>query len=638
MSRSRKLALIWDPPDNSSVVLSSLSVALSDNCTGAMNHTAQELLIIFDTSAEQWATYLQSVVSEAIPPEAVCRYDIRTASSKRDDLLRLSQYMCKVLVLSKGMLKGLCQMKRFFLARVLSPASRVVVLLCGVNSLKPFLDLVPLNGDQCLQISSEQDREEHLTAVMDVVRKGVLSPASNANPVSKKTPREKQKMHKKAPMTGHNVLSTVLLVPSRVPCGSPVEVFLLLKNQSAAKVTAAVFSKDDQIVKVKPNRWSDSVLRVNAPDFPAGIVKVTVLSNGVAPNETELLYYSSLEEMSRLLSKATDPVQFMCQALHVPSVEKLDETLSSMLLKGMPSGRFQGLQGEGTPERESCDLEVPTLLHFAALHGLKGLSSVLLQCPGAAKAVQAANRHGDTPTEIAEKHGHTELHVLLKETLKTISTRKDHGDSSMNETMHATGSASNSQKEQPVSDRGEEEGEEELYTAFGLGDAYDTLGNPNPTVVIANRPPAPTPRPEMSDTRINYNAKVLQKNMGKTELYCRPAKQTQGREDTLSPTYDTFVALPTPELHQRARTGSLPFFEGAKGHINHGQRVQKEATQQDKLSQLRAAVLNNKGDDSVYDSISIVHHTPSAVANESPRKSQSEKADFYNKPLKKTSR
>lgn len=39
------------------------------------------------------------------------------------------------------------------------------------------------------------------------------------------------------------------------------------------------------------------------------------------------------------------------QALQESSVERLDQKLSSMLLEGMPTGGFQGLQCENTPER-----------------------------------------------------------------------------------------------------------------------------------------------------------------------------------------------------------------------------------------------------------------------------------------------
>lgn len=99
-------------------------------------------------------------------------------TSRRDDFLRLVQYSCKLLILSRGMLEGLCQLRRFFLARVLTPAARVVVLLCGVDSLTPLLDLVPLNGDECLQISSEQDAHEYLSMVTDIVRRGMFGSSS----------------------------------------------------------------------------------------------------------------------------------------------------------------------------------------------------------------------------------------------------------------------------------------------------------------------------------------------------------------------------------------------------------------------------------------------------------------------------
>ncbi|KAK7909702.1 hypothetical protein WMY93_014386 [Mugilogobius chulae] len=541
-----------------------------------MNHTAQQVLIIYETSSQQWATYLQSILSGAVPSESICCYDITTVSCKGENILVLGEYTCKLLVLSKNLLRKLCQVRRFFLARVLSPASSVVVLLCGVDSLKPLLDLVPLNGEQCLQISSEQDPKEYLTAVMDIVNKGVSSPVSNARPLLRKASGEEQNMSLRQSSTSYNLLSTIALVPSRVPCGSSAEVFLLLKNESAANVTEVQFSKDNLKVKVKPTQWSDSVISFSAPDFPAGIVKVTVLSNGVALNKTELSYYSSLEEMNRLLSSMADPVQFMCQALRVPSTEKLDQMLSSMLLRRMPRGGFQGLQRESKPERESHNSEVHTMLHFAAQYGLKSLSSVLLQCPCAERAVLTANRHGHTPSDIAMHHGHTELHVLLKQTPKMM----DPGDDSVYETMCTTGSASteNSQKEQ----REEEEGEEEdPYAAFELSDVYDTMENAKLEVSISNRPPAPTPRPQNTEDRTSYITKVLQiqKNRGNTELYSILTKQGQGQQSPASSLYDTFVAASAPGFHQRVRAGSLPT-ENAKDPINDGQRVQKGAIQQ----------------------------------------------------------
>ncbi|XP_055085056.1 B-cell scaffold protein with ankyrin repeats-like [Periophthalmus magnuspinnatus] len=463
------------------------------------------------------------------------------------------------------------------------------------------------------------------------------SSVSNVNPMSRKPSGNQKKPFPKRPTPSSSVLSTCALVPSRVPCGGPVEVFLLLKYENAAHVTEVEFSKDKTTVKVKPSRWSDGVVSVNAPDFPAGIVKVTVLSGGVTLSVMELVYYSRLEEVKRLLSEEADPVQFMCQALHVPSVETLDQTLSSMMLRNVPRRGFPELHGERTAERERPDSEVPTMLHFAAQYGLRRVLSVLLQCPGADAALRTTNRHGDTPTEVAKHHGHAQLHLLLKDAL-SIDPGPSVG-SSVYKMAGAAGSAStaNSQKEQRANDVEEEEEEEDTYAVFEAGDdVYDAIEKPKLSVAIANRPPAPTPRPQTTENedRVSYVTKALlqKRNQGKTGLF--PVLTKQSRQDVPSPIYDTFVATPAPgPHHQRTRAGSLPA-ENAKDRFNNGPPVQKGAIQQEKLRELRAAVIRRGGDDGVYDKINIVHHTPSAVAKESKRSSQSEKADFYNKSLK----
>lgn len=133
---------------------------------------AEDLLIIYESEAEQWASYLRSHLSGSISEAGICCYDISMVTSQRDNFLHLSGYKCKLLILSRGMLEGLCQMRRFFLARVLQPEVRVVVLLCGVESLRPLLELVPLKGEECLLISSEQDAQEYRSAVAEIVRRG----------------------------------------------------------------------------------------------------------------------------------------------------------------------------------------------------------------------------------------------------------------------------------------------------------------------------------------------------------------------------------------------------------------------------------------------------------------------------------
>jgi len=133
---------------------------------------AEDLLIIYEAEAEQWASYLRFQLTGPIPETGICCYDIAMVTSRQDDFLRLGKYKCKLLILSRGMLEGLCQLRRFFLARVLRPETRVVILLCGVESLDPLLELVPVKGEKCLQISSEQDPQDYRLAVAEIVHRG----------------------------------------------------------------------------------------------------------------------------------------------------------------------------------------------------------------------------------------------------------------------------------------------------------------------------------------------------------------------------------------------------------------------------------------------------------------------------------
>lgn len=48
-------------------------------------------------------------------------------------------------------------------------------------------------------------------------------------------------------------------------------------------------------------------------DFPAGNVSMTVYNDGVPLGKAQLQYYSNMEEITSLLSRVADPVDFMCQ-------------------------------------------------------------------------------------------------------------------------------------------------------------------------------------------------------------------------------------------------------------------------------------------------------------------------------------
>ena len=51
----------------------------------------------------------------------------------------------------------------------------------------------------------------------------------------------------------------------------------------------------------------------------------------------------------------------------------------------------------------------PTLLHFAAFHGLQDLCNALLDMPGAIAAFHKKNIDDKDPLDLAEERGHEEL-------------------------------------------------------------------------------------------------------------------------------------------------------------------------------------------------------------------------------------
>ncbi|XP_035280757.1 B-cell scaffold protein with ankyrin repeats-like isoform X2 [Anguilla anguilla] len=613
-----------------------------------MNST-EDLLIIYETDAEQWASYLRSVLVGPVPEGGVCCYDIATVSSRREDFLSLVRYRCKLLVLSKGMLEGLCQMRRFFLARVLRPAGSVVVLLCGVESVTPLLQMVPLE-EGCLEISSEQDAQEYLSIVTEIVQRGPQT-VTDVGALTTRVAGLELK-DKKLPAMAPPTRPPLIVLPARVPCEDPGEVYILLQDAVNSNDVEVEFQGKKERTRVKPVLWNEQTLCVKAADFPAGVVDVTLYCGGTARGKATLQYYSTMGEVALLLQKAADPLEFMLQAFQVSTPKLLDQVLSSALMKQMPAGGFQSLQWDADQEGEGHSEDLPTLLHFVAQNGLLGVASVLLQCPGAEHALSIANRQGETPLKLAERHGHTQLQIFLQETLNLSKgvTREDGEDTDIYEKM---GSAANAQIEDihggGCSDEGgaqeeEEEEEEDPYTPVSVHEEeYDTIVASSKAMIIANRPPVPIPRPETTkEDSTPYITQVFQKKMSQGEpnmFYSLSTKQARG---SIPSTYDTMAPSQPPglqeliELQEQVKQGSLSMDEALE-RFSDWQREQKglDSIQQEKLRQLRASIINNREDDeNVYDKISIIHHTPDVSKCDERRRSCPVATDFYSKPLK----
>ncbi|RXN08059.1 B-cell scaffold protein [Labeo rohita] len=107
--------------------------------------------------------------------------------------------------------------------------------------------------------------------------------------------------------------------------------------------------------------------------------------------------------------------------------------------------------------------------------------------------------------------------------------------------------------------------DENVYTPLGRDEEeYDTILTSSSSVVIVNRPPAPTPRPDSLPTPEDKTPFIAQ------------ARQ----RDSISSTYDTFVPSQPPgldeliKLQEEVKMGSLSI-DDALDRFNDWQRLQK---------------------------------------------------------------
>ena len=145
------------------------------------------------------------------------------------------------------------------------------------------------------------------------------------------------------------------------------------------------------------------------------LARVRVEVDGLDRGARDIKLESPLGELDQLLRVSMDPVLMMCQALGVNPNHgraELDEKLARNLLAIMPkSGGLCELKLFRADARADVrdEGEFPTLLHFAACHGLVKLVSLLMECPGSNIAVEMKNGADMSPAEMAQSNGHFEL-------------------------------------------------------------------------------------------------------------------------------------------------------------------------------------------------------------------------------------
>ncbi|NWQ73513.1 BANK1 protein, partial [Columbina picui] len=378
----------------------------------------KDILVIYEQDAEEWALYLKSLFGHVVNEGGILLYNLETSSFKHQELLSLPFYKCKLLILSCGLLNCLNRKRSYFLEKVLKPPDNVVILLCGVENSDILYEILTLDGGS-KEISTEQEPEEYLSVVTGIIQPDHQSSSdvtlSDVRGASEKIDRSvKTEILSEALETNEQL---ILVLPGRIPCENPGEIFILLKDEIDDETLEIEFIADNQRIRTQPASWNKTVKYMKALDFPAGPVYVNVYCGGVIKSTAQVEYYTALEEIEHIFKKVADPIAFTCQAFKFSSVEKLDNVLTSLLKSKISTYQFSPFESEEEHHQQASDHleEFPTLLHCAARFGLKNLATFLLSCPEATWACKITNKNGDDPASIAEKHGHRELRKLITE-------------------------------------------------------------------------------------------------------------------------------------------------------------------------------------------------------------------------------
>ncbi|KAJ3610615.1 hypothetical protein NHX12_022707 [Muraenolepis orangiensis] len=448
---------------------------ISDSC---------QLLILHTAEAQEWAEYLNAVLTSFSPfqdSHSVTTYTVSLGDRRHgyDYDERFRRRRCIVLVLTTALLDLLSSDERLHIAlqRLLSPPRRVVALLCGVSEegvpagsfphwpswgkLHPedepgvyistvleamadsrqdeadsereaqgtMISSVEAANQNPREVAEEPEAEEYLSA-----EEGEPDLTADASSGEEKCPREEECL---APCS-----SCLTVQPNRILCGERTTIFIILLHrvdiQSKAEVSFSSENRDAQrIPALIENEYTISVI---APDMPAGLALPTLfLSDQSSVRLTPVTYYTCMNEVSRYLEDVTSPIEFICQAFNITSnkTESLDSMLTDLLKSRMPVG---GLQLFGIKQIELNNMstyqrneELPTLLHFAARYGLKKLTTALLHCPGALQAYSVMNKHGDYPNTLAEHSGFSDLRQFMDAFVETADMLNNHIEDEDNE-------------------------------------------------------------------------------------------------------------------------------------------------------------------------------------------------------------
>ncbi|XP_026566809.1 phosphoinositide 3-kinase adapter protein 1 isoform X1 [Pseudonaja textilis] len=396
---------------------------------------ACSVLIVYGKDADEWCQYLQSLLHSC---QAIQSYKVENrASISMAEQVSFKNSKCIIILLSSELVQSFCIPAVLqSLQNILQPPSKVVKFFCGVSACENYNEFFK-DWSQWKELTYDDEPEAYVDAVINVISEADSGCDSVADAKMEDAGRL-QVSYTVPACQAYETLVTrlenlVAVQPDRIRCGVQTTIFIILKCKLDRQIKMEVefSSKSCQPLRLSASIENEYTVSVYAPDLSPGTVCLKLFSGDLMIAESNINYYTDMEEISNLLSTAANPVEFMCQAFKIVpySTEALDKILTESLKKNLPASGLH-LLGINQLEEENItsqrDEELPTLLHFAAKYGLKNLTALLLTCPGALQAYSVANKYGHYPNNIAEKHGFKDLRQFIDEYVETADMLKTH--------------------------------------------------------------------------------------------------------------------------------------------------------------------------------------------------------------------
>ncbi|XP_073495174.1 B-cell scaffold protein with ankyrin repeats [Phyllobates terribilis] len=394
----------------------------------------KNLLIIYEKSGEEWAVYLKELLTSHLQIDDLFLYDVNSEQNEVVENLSSSMWQCKLLVLTRDILKTFFENQSTNFFELLQPSHEVVLMLCGVDSPEGLYELFPFERGFHV-ILPDQDAQDYIFIVSTVLSEDYndrkINPSVSATETSvwSNTGQEEVETGQEDVEAGQEDVeavqsSSVLVLPKRVSCENLGEMFIIMSKKIPKNTEVEVeFCTEKVIIRKKPKQWSEEILYLKAPDFHPGEVTVNICCGEVIKVSTQIEYFSKAEDLKHLLLKTIDPVAFICQAFNVYTLKELDNVLMKSLKNKISSCEYN--LHELTQRRTSgSSEEIPTLLHCAAKLGLKEVALLLVQSPAADCICRITNKYGEDPAKIAEKYGHQDIQAIINQLTEKLKANQ----------------------------------------------------------------------------------------------------------------------------------------------------------------------------------------------------------------------